>query len=257
MNIKSLFKLYTIPILALFLGFGLYYAIFIGTNKQKEDSSVEDFSPAVLAQPQMNYHKEEDKIEESSKNINNTDVSSEIVANSQSDDVKNIASSAPLLSNPSNPPLNDSSKIDEAPKILKHPSLYTVLGKTLNIRESPDISSEIIGKLSYKQNIEVEFIRDDWAKLKEKGWVYARLLQPVQDSNIAGAPQNKISSTQIYKTSAVVNVRSEPSISSKVVSKLSPNESVEVKSIQNGWAKIDRGFVLLDLLTRQSDNPTQ
>lgn len=257
MNIKSLFKLYTIPILALFLGFGLYYAIFIGTNKQKEDSSAEDFSPAVLSQPQMNYHNEEDKIEKSSKDINNIAVSPETTAVSEIDDAKNIASTSSISSVPSNTPLNDSSKIDEATKIIKHPSLYVVLGKTLNIRKSPDISSEVVGKLSYKQNIEVEFIRDDWAKLKERGWVYARLLQPVQDSNAIGVAQKKSSSVEIYKTSGVVNVRSEPSTSSKIVGKLSPNQSIEIKSVENGWAKVDGGFVLLDLLTRQSDNPTQ
>lgn len=257
MNIKSLFKLYTIPILALFLGFGLYYAIFIGTNKQKEDSSAEDFSPAVLSQPQMNYHKEEDRIEESSKNTSNADISPEVTAISEEDDAKNVAPTPSIAPVSSNVLPNDSSKINEAPKILKHPSLYVVLGKTLNVRKTPDISSEIVGKLSYKQNVEVEFIRDDWAKLKEKGWVYARLLQPVQDSNTAGVEQKKIPSSQIYKTSAVINIRSKPSTSSKIVGKLSANQSVEVKGIENGWARVEGGFVLLDLLTRQSDNPTQ
>lgn len=257
MNIKSLLKLYTIPILALFLGFGLYYAIFIGTNKQKEDSSTEDFSPAVLSQPQVNYDKEESKIEQSHKNIDDTSVSPEIATITQSDDVKNLAPASLTPSVSSSSTLNDSSKKDEIPKILKHPSLYVVLGKTLNIRKTPDISSEILGKLRYKQNIEVEFIRDDWAKLKEKGWVYARLLQPIPDSNAARVTQKKIPSSAIYKTSAVINIRSEPTISSKIVGKLGPNQSVEVKSIENGWAKVDGGFVLLDLLTRQSDNLTQ
>lgn len=256
MNIKSLFKLYTIPILALFLGFGLYYAIFIGTNKQKEDSSAEDFTPAILSQPQMNYHKEENKIEESSKSINNVEATAQIT-NLSDHNLKDVVPASPISSTPSSATFNDSSAIDEVPKISKHPSLYVVLGKTLNIRKSPDISSEVVGKLSYKQNIEVEFIRDDWAKLKEKGWVYARLLQPVEDKNLTEATKKENTSAKIYKTSKVINIRSEPTTSSKIVGKLSPNQSVEVRSIQNGWARIDSGFVLLDLLTRQSDNPTQ
>lgn len=255
MNIKSLFKLYTIPILALFLGFGLYYVIFIGTNKQKEDSSAEDFTPAILSQPQMNYHKEQDKIEESSKNINNIETTPQITDLSDRNP-KDVAPLSPLSSTPSSATMNDSS-IDEVPKISKHPSLYVVLGKTLNIRKSPDISSEVVGKVTYSQKIEVEFIRDDWAKLKEKGWVYARLLQPVKDQNLTEAPKKENAYAKIYRTSKVINIRSEPTTSSKIVGKLSPNESVEVKSIENGWAKVDGGFVLLDLLTRQSDNPTQ
>lgn len=277
MNIKSLFKLYTIPILALFLGFGLYYVIFVGTNKQKEDSSAEDFTPAVLSQPQMNYQKEQNKLEESSENIDNTDLASAPVVPS----MPSTSSIPPISSAPSSAllpnSLDGSSKLSKTPDISKHPSLYVVLGKTLNIRKTPDISSEILGKLRYKQNIEVEFIRDEWAKLKDEGWVYARLLQPVkntnaQEANPAEIPQEKaaINTTQmqkiamgktpsvrIYKTSKVINIRSKPTTSSKIVGKLTPNQSIEVRAVENGWAKVDGGFVLFDLLTRQSDNPTR
>ncbi|PAF54370.1 hypothetical protein BKH42_00170 [Helicobacter sp. 13S00482-2] len=252
MNIKSLFKLYTIPVLALFFGFGLYYVIFVGTNKQKEDSVPEGFSTAILSQPEMNYKEEENRLQHSSVPSDAHD-DGLLDKKSISDEGNLDQSSKPVPSYiPSDKVSNEMQIVQSANQDVRHSDVYVVLGKVLNIRKYPDTTSEVVGKLNYKQNIEVQFIQDGWARLKN-GWVYARLLEPFESKK--SSKKNPL--LGVYDVSKVVNIRSAPTVSSKVVGKLTSGESVVVKDIQDGWGNIDQGWVLLDLLTKQSNDANQ
>ncbi|MDO7252856.1 SH3 domain-containing protein [Helicobacter cappadocius] len=253
MNIKSLFKLYTIPILALFFGFGLYYVVFVGTNKQKEDSIPESFNPAVLSQPEMNYKEEENKLEQSSVSAS-LDNGENFSTDKKSNPDKKISSenfnvSSPIYS--SDVPI--ATNATQTPQNLDHSGIYVALGKILNIRKSPNVTSEIVGKLRYNQKIEVEMIQGDWARLKN-GWVYARLLKPVESKPQPSKNTAEKPLIGFYKSLKVVNIRLEPTVSSKIVGKLVPNQIIEVKDIRDGWGKIQNGWVLLDLLSKQGDN---
>ena len=52
-----------------------------------------------------------------------------------------------------------------------------------------------------------------------------------------------------------VNIRRGPSASEKVIGKLQPGDTVQVRNIRDGWAELDgnKGFVSASLLVRASD----
>ncbi|PAF48665.1 hypothetical protein BKH41_05185 [Helicobacter sp. 12S02232-10] len=229
MNIKSFFKLYTVPVLALFFGFGLYYIIFVGTNDQDRFSVSEPVSKIIaqdteekVVKPLVEDSKQSLKTDENGQNLQ-SDVSEE--------------ASLPIQ----NPNILSADTKTE---------MYIVLPKVINIRQSPNTLSGIVGKLFQNQKVEVEFATEGWAKVKD-GWVLLKLLK--QENPLENSKNVSILETYVVVPKSV-NIRSEPSLSSKIMGKLVAGNTIEVEYVKDGWAKIKNGWVSFSLLKKQDNH---
>ncbi|MEH7094858.1 N-acetylmuramoyl-L-alanine amidase [Neobacillus vireti] len=105
----------------------------------------------------------------------------------------------------------------------------TVTVPTLNVRESADISSKVIGRVHQGETFEIIQKRDDWDQIKlvnnQTGWVYDAYLNPTEK---IGGTINTYS----------LNVRERPSTSSNVVGYLKSGTKITIHKNQAGWAKI-------------------
>ena len=95
-----------------------------------------------------------------------------------------------------------------------------VIPSDLNVRESPDISSKIIGLVHQGDTFKVIQTKDSWDQIKlsssQTGWVYNAYIQRMLKNN---------SQTSVDKVEATVeaidlNVREAPSLSSPIVGNL-------------------------------------
>src|SRR3954451_9939240 len=111
----------------------------------------------------------------------------------------------------------------------KESSQVTVTVPTLNVRESPDLSSKVISRIHQGDTFEYIQKRNDWNQIKlvnnKTGWVYASYLTPTE----------KITGTI---DTFSLNVRERPSVSGRVVGYLKSGTKITIHSEQAGWAKI-------------------
>ncbi|WP_095270188.1 SH3 domain-containing protein [Helicobacter sp. 13S00477-4] len=225
MDLKSFFKLYTMPILALVVGFGLYYMVFVATNK--------DISVSNPIYPVQGTKEESDLSNTPMLSLSNDD-STEAQTQENSVEIPNVISEKSLQSTPS---LTSSDK-----------NFYVVIPKTLNIRDKPNTSSAINARLSQNQKIEVETIEGDWAKVQQ-GWVLLSLLKP-EEPDISNPDESRF----YIVIPQVINIRLEPNTSSKIINRLPVNSIIEVQYIKNGWAKLKNGWVLATLIKKQDNH---
>ncbi|PAF46514.1 hypothetical protein BKH46_07160 [Helicobacter sp. 12S02634-8] len=264
MNIKSFFKLYTMPILALVFGFGLYYLIFAGTNKHDGFAVSEPFATQAELAGITQTHASKDtpqtqSTSDDTPNTNESSVSSTITTSI--DTTPNTAQTLEPLepAQPSHQALEKSAQPSPTqPSSIDQPNqIYIVIPKKINIRSAPSTASDIIGTLLQHQKISVESIQSDWAKIKN-GWVLLSLLQPVSlqsalDNDTTAVHTQTPNRAQAYRVRAQsVNIRAKPDTSSKVIGKLNIGTHIEVLYVKNGWAKIKNGWVLESLLQKQS-----
>lgn len=114
---------------------------------------------------------------------------------------------------------------------------YEVAVNTLNVRASDSTSSKVLGKLSKKEKIAVLQIKNNWAKISYKstyGYVHTSYIKKISSTNI-------ITLTKYIVNTDDLNIRSSASSSSKILGKLNIDDTVEVYSISNNWAKIKNG----------------
>ncbi|PAF42041.1 SH3 domain-containing protein [Helicobacter sp. 11S03491-1] len=233
MNIKSFFKLYTMPVLALFFGFGLYYIVFVGTSKQKEFSISENTSTQVVD----STHQDATKDIQEPTQPNQTNTQTHVGQNILNEDMFQSQVSTSEIPNNNSLPAQ------------ANPQTYIVIPKAINIRQSPGTTSDIVGKLTQNQKIEVSFIAEGWAKVKE-GWILSSLLKQDKEDILATSPSALKKYIVIPRS---VNIRLNPDISSKIIGKILHDEVVEVAYTQNGWAKVKEGWVWLSLLKKQAN----
>lgn len=271
MNFRYFLKVYTLPIFVLLLGFGLYYLIFVYTNKPDSSS----FAYEVLTRTSQNKLDLLSQEETSLKQIPQQEISSnqnleqEIIQKSDEQD---------LILQANNPYI-----IDTNPQT----QIYAVLPKVINIRQDPKITSEIVGKIAQNETLEVELIDKGWAKVKtlnkeniheQNGWVLARLLTPITPSTISSPATSIEESTRsvlptpslpsptipvsiraekvignYLPTSSNVRIRSSPDLNAEVIGKLNPDEIIKIQTIKNDWAKVSNGWVSLKFLKKQED----
>lgn len=105
-----------------------------------------------------------------------------------------------------------------------------VTGNDLNVRQSPDLSSEVLTQLSKGTKVKVISSSGDWYNISYNeviGWVFAEYLS-VRDEAIG---EGTISGNG-------VNIRIEPDLSSDVITKLNKGEKVDVFERSGDWYKI-------------------
>lgn len=270
MNFRYFLKVYTLPIFVLLLGFGLYYLVFVYTNKPDSSS----FAYEVLTHTSQSKYDLLSQEETSPKQTPHQEISSN--QNLEQEIIQKLDERDLIV--PQNPYIAD---------VNPQTQIYAVLPKVINIRQDPKTTSEIVGKLAQNQTLEVELIDKGWAKIKisnkeniheQNGWVLARLLTPItspatpssatsiEESTQSALPTPILPSPTIpvstsaketpgnyLPTSSNVRIRSFPDLSAEVIGKLNPDEIIKIQTIENDWAKVANGWVSLKFLKKQED----
>lgn len=138
---------------------------------------------------------------------------------------------------------NDVTKkdVNEEPKETKEE--YIVTASILNIRESADINSNIIGTYQMNDVITVVDKNDVWLKT-DKGYCHSDYLKLKTDKiNIEG---------EKYIVSAtLLNIRENPDINSRIIGTYELGERIIVVNKTGKWFKTDRGYCYSDYLTKE------
>ncbi|RDU35086.1 N-acetylmuramoyl-L-alanine amidase [Neobacillus piezotolerans] len=116
----------------------------------------------------------------------------------------------------------------------------TVNADFLNVRSEPSLSSELIGKLANGAKVEVISEGNGWALITfsgKKGWVSSEFLS----SQPGDAPpaEQKPSGVLGTVTATALSVRSEGSLSGKIISTVNKGKTFIILEEVNNWAKIE------------------
>ncbi len=113
-----------------------------------------------------------------------------------------------------------------------------------NIRQKDSINSQIIRRMSLGQEVSIESINGEWAKLSEGGFISADLLSQSKPKK------------EFYVATKTLRVRETPSLNGKIINNLRQNQKISVISINNSWAELETGgFVSFGLIREdQSDS---
>ncbi|MDE5602424.1 MAG: SH3 domain-containing protein [Helicobacter sp.] len=226
-GIKRFFKIYPLPIFVLLLAFAIYYSIFEIIKRQ--DGKIQ---PVTEAESML-----------SQEDNDNLDILAQQLE-------KEFA----LLPNNETDNNTEAQINNEIPNELEDPKKYiTSRVDTLNIREQPNTTSAIIGKLTPQLKAIILEDNGEWILIGESitqttlGWVLKAYTKAYFPENFIAQFQPNISQNTykgkgnpIYYTSKVLrlNIRQKPSVDSPIVGKLTPRDSVEIVEEVNGWAKI-------------------
>ncbi len=121
---------------------------------------------------------------------------------------------------------------------------YTNLGLcnvdegNLNVRENPDVSGKLVGKLPKNAGCEIIGKEKDWAHIKSgevEGYVKLEYL-------LTGT-EAKMKAKEVAYTAAVanvnhLNVRKKPNTNSSILTQILEGEQLEYVSKENGWVQV-------------------
>lgn len=109
--------------------------------------------------------------------------------------------------------------------------------RALNVRSAPTIPSRILGTLPKGHIVEVWEEQGSWARISEleQRWVHRSYLAKVVDAPVITAPLYAGIITNCY----ILNVRSGPGLSNKVVATIARNKPIEIWAEVGKWGKID------------------
>ncbi|KMJ60550.1 hypothetical protein AB685_05415 [Bacillus sp. LL01] len=127
---------------------------------------------------------------------------------------------------------------DETPESTEQIATITTDG--LNIRSEPSTQSEVLGSLSSGQQVEVLAVRGNWLNISINGtigWIHS-------DYANIGATDSGDQGVRTPKTEATIkvaglNVRSEPTLNSKVLDQLPQGATVTIIRERNNWCEIE------------------
>lgn len=124
----------------------------------------------------------------------------------------------------------------------------TINTQVLNIRENPTTSSTIIGKANKNEKFEIIEESNNWVKINKnntQGWVSKDyvIVQKTEQNIVVDTTINTNKTIQKIVTANKLNVRSNPSTSSSIISGLTKNTIVNVVETQSGWDKITSGNI--------------
>lgn len=108
----------------------------------------------------------------------------------------------------------------------------------LNIRETPDESGKLAGKMSNNAACEVLETTGDWVKIKSgkvEGYCHADYLLT---GILAKKRAEETVSNVATSTSGGLRVREEPSTDSEIITTMGEGESLEVVDELDGWVKV-------------------
>ena len=105
--------------------------------------------------------------------------------------------------------------------------------KSLNIRSGPGLSYSVSGSLKQSDVVSIVERSGDWIKIKygsTEGWIASWHTEPVKET--------KKSTNKIVSQVDRLNIRSQPSLSSSVLSQLSAGEEATIVQTNGEWTEI-------------------
>ncbi|MGP4080519.1 SH3 domain-containing protein [Pseudalkalibacillus sp. R45] len=119
---------------------------------------------------------------------------------------------------------------------------------TLNVRNGPGTTSNVIGSVRKGEVVEILDIQNGWYKIKfnnSNGWVAGKYVTKSKDTDTSsGTPSTPTPSTSSAKakvTASILNVRDKGSLNGKIIGQLKKNSEVEILKEMNDWAYIEHG----------------
>ncbi|WP_299087026.1 SH3 domain-containing protein [uncultured Metabacillus sp.] len=153
----------------------------------------------------------------------------------------------------------------ESAKITK--KYVNVKSSSLNLRSNPSTSSQVITSLKKGMEVTVYSEANGWSKVKaagKEGYVSSRYLTSKNsEANPVKTETSKTISKYVNVKSGSLNLRSNPSTSSQVITSLKKGMDVTVYSEANGWSKVKaagkEGYVSSRYLTSKNSeaNPVK
>lgn len=144
---------------------------------------------------------------------------------------------------------------------------YTKLGicnveeNNLNVRQEPDESGKLVGKLPKNAACEIISSENGWAQIKSgkvEGYVKEEYLLTGYDAKKKG---EELASAMAVATTDALNIREEPSTDAEVVTQVATGETLDIVEIRNdGWIKVylddEEVYVSSDYVEVKSDLAT-
>ena len=122
---------------------------------------------------------------------------------------------------------------------------YRVDATSLNIRSGPGFNYARQGSLPDGALVEILETRGDWGRITQ-GWINLDYLRPT--SQISQADPVSVG----YVNTPTLNVRSGPGIHYGVCGQVTEGYKLSILEIQNGWGRIQDGWVSLQYVNRAS-----
>lgn len=144
---------------------------------------------------------------------------------------------------------------------------YTELGicnvqeNNLNVRQEPDESGKLVGKLPKNAACEIVSSEDGWAFIKSgkvEGYVKEEYLSTGYEARKKG---EELASALAVSTADALNIREEPSTDAEIVTQVAAGEALDIVEIrEDGWIKVylddEEVYVSGDFVEVKSDLAT-
>ncbi len=144
---------------------------------------------------------------------------------------------------------------------------YTELGicnveeNNLNIRQDPDESGKLVGKLPKNAACEIISSEEGWAFIKSgkvEGYVKEEYLSTGYEAKKKG---EELATAQAVSTADALNIREEPNTDAEVVTQVAAGEALDIVEIRgDGWIKVylddEEVYVSGDFVEVKSDLAT-
>lgn len=142
-----------------------------------------------------------------------------------------------------------------------HLGICNVQENNLNIRQEPDESGKLVGKLPKNSACEIVSSEDGWAYItsgKVEGYVKEEYLLTGFEAKKKG---EELASAIAVATTSGLNIREFPSTDAEVVTQVASGETLDIVEIQNdGWIKVylddEEVYVSSDYVEVKSDLET-
>ena len=238
-GLKKVLKVYPLPIFVILLTFVIYYFAFEAVNKNTHKTD-------AITEEESMLSNENQVLAQSAPQEMQVLPQETITQESQEPQGQELAQ-------------NEVEPLPEPQTIL----LITSRVKSLNIRQSPQTTAQVVGKLTPAQNAIVLEEQNGWLRIasaldsSELGWIlkeYSKeikqeIVQIPQEPQKAESSESQITqtleSTQTKEIKTLVtsrvkslNIRQSPQTTAQVVGKLTPAQNAIVLEEQNGWLRI-------------------
>ncbi|WP_261129630.1 SH3 domain-containing protein [Bacillus sp. Marseille-Q3570] len=118
---------------------------------------------------------------------------------------------------------------------------------SLNVRNGPGTTSNVIGSVSKGDVVEILDIQNGWYKIKfnkGNGWVAGKYVtKSTEADTTSGTPSTppSTSSAKAKVSASILNLRDKGSLNGKIIGQLKKNAEVAVLKEQNDWSYIEYG----------------
>lgn len=217
MNARTLFKLYSLPLLIVFLGLCVYAGIVIFVKKQElflaKNESVSIPSDHKVALSPKPLPIEQTPIIDSVPKPQEQSPTPPLPISPESE----VKPEAPVIETP-------------AVETKEEQKKYLYAKYRINVRQAPTSESRVVTRANAGEALEALDIQEQWSKVRNRlgveGYVASYLLQEESGGNLYRVLPSSL------------NVRLKASAQSAVIGQLSHNTRVAVLNLSNDWAKI-------------------